>query len=137
MLFINSLSKSFFSIISLISFFDLTSFSSSRMVLKSFIKVTEPVSNRSKKSRYVSSKSTLNGITQQISHFSQTNNILPSKILSVLIELLIVEHLGHRYLFTNLTHKLSGKSVILFFIDNIRNDKKNKENCKIGYCYER
>ena len=122
MLFINSLSKSFFSIISLISLFDLTSFSSSRIVLKSFSKLTEPVSNRSKKSRYVSSKSPLNGITQQISHFSQINNILPSKILSVLIEL-IVEHLGHRYLFTNLTHKLSGKSVILFFIDNIRNDK--------------
>jgi len=36
---------------------------------------------------------------------------------------LIVEQLGHRYLFTNLTHKLSAKSVILFFIDNIRNDK--------------
>src|SRR5574339_290221 len=76
MLFINSLSKLFFSIIFLISFFDLTSFSCSRIALKSFIKVTEPVSNRSKKSRYVSSKSTLNGITQQISHFSQKKNIV-------------------------------------------------------------
>ena len=92
------------------------------MDLKSVIKVTEPVSNRSKKSRYVSSKSTLNGITQQISHLSHINNILPSKILSVLIEL-IEEQLGHRYLFTNLTHKLSDRSVILFFINNNRNDK--------------